>query len=71
MDAQIPEWLPLKASPGRIKLSLGALVFLTVIYLESFIYPRYIYIYMYIYIYIYMYLLPLYPVIHGVGSEND
>ena len=37
MDAQIPEWLPLKASPGRIKLSLGALVFLTVIYLESFI----------------------------------
>ena len=71
MDGQIPEWLPVKASPGRIKLSLGALVFLTVIYLESFIYPRYIYIYIYIYIYMYMYLLPLYPVIHGVGSEND
>ena len=65
MDGQIPEWLPVKASPGRIKLSLGVLVFLTVIYLESFIYPRYIYIY------ICMYLLPLYPVIHGVGSEND
>ena len=28
MYCQIPEWLQLKASPARIKLSLGALVFL-------------------------------------------